>query len=90
VEYSNPNPCPTRSRTYDFRAESSSGSSPPELVKSCLLSLPTKELPEKMGTKYARIIKFCLTCLDLGNEDFGDESEFQDNSIFAVRYIKKV
>ena len=43
-----------------------------------------------MGTKYARIIKFCLTCLDLGNEDFGDESEFQDNSIFAVRYIKKV
>ncbi|KAH8696944.1 hypothetical protein GQ44DRAFT_832374 [Phaeosphaeriaceae sp. PMI808] len=91
VEYSNPNSCPTKSRTYDFGAESSDGFSPPELFKSHFLSLATKELPEKMGTKYARIVESCLTCLDLGNEDFGDESEFQDNDVIvAVRYIKKV
>jgi len=91
VEYSNPNSCPTKSRTYDFRAESSDDFSPPELFKSRLLSIATKELPEKMGTKYARIVESCLTCLDLGNEDFGDESEFQDDGVIvAVRYIKKV
>lgn len=91
VEYGNPNSYPTKSRTYDFRAESSDGSSPPELVKSRLLSLAIKELPEKMGTKYARVVESCLTCLDLGNEDFGDESEFQDDGVVvAVRYIEKV
>lgn len=91
VEYSNPNSCPIMSRTYDFRAESPDELIHPELFKSRLLALATKELPEKMGTKYARIVESCLTCLDLGNEDFGDESEFQgDDVIVAVRYIEKV
>ena len=91
VEYSNTDSCPIMSRAYDFRAESPDESSHPELFKSRLLALAIKELPEKMGTKYARIVESCLTCLDLGNEDFGDESEFQgDDVIVAVRYIEKV
>lgn len=45
-----------------------------------------------MGSKYANIVQTCLTCLDMGNEDFGDESEFQDRDVvlIAVRYIEKV
>lgn len=90
VEYT-PNHIPTRSQTYDLCAESTNYFGHPELVKSCLLSLATKELPAKMSTKYAGIVESCLTCLDLGNEDFGEESELQeDGVIIAVRYIEKV
>jgi hypothetical protein len=91
VEYSNLNSSPTRSQTYGNLAEKFGDFSAPELFKSRLLSLATKELPEKMGTKYAKVVESCLTCLDLGNEDFGDESEFQDDGVIvAVRYIEKV
>lgn len=90
VEYS-PNQNPTGSQTYDLCAESTKNPGHPELVKSYLLSLATTELPGKMGTKYARIVESCLTCLDLGNEDFGEESELhEDGVIVAVRYIEKV
>ena len=44
-----------------------------------------------MGIKYARVVESCLTCLDLGNEDFGEESELQGDGVnVAVRYIEKV
>ena len=45
-----------------------------------------------MGTKYARIVETCLTCLDEENADFGDEREFQDADgvLVGVRYIEKV
>ena len=57
-----------------------------------LLDLARERLPEKMGSKYSRVVETCLTCLDEGNEDFGDESEFQDGDgiLVAVRYIEKV
>jgi hypothetical protein len=91
VKYGNPNQGPTRSQAYDLRAESFNDIGRPELVKSYLLSLATNQLPQKMGTKYARVVESCLTCLDLGNEDFGDESEFQDDGVtVAVRYVEKV
>jgi serine/threonine protein kinase len=90
VEYT-PNQSPTRSQTYDLCAESSNEFGHPELVKSRLLSLATKELRRNMGTKYARIVESCLTCLDLDNEDFGEESELQEDGVnVAVRYIEKV
>ncbi|PVH92910.1 hypothetical protein DM02DRAFT_619642 [Periconia macrospinosa] len=90
VEYT-PNQSPTRSHTYELCAESSNEFGHPELVKSRLLSLATKELPRNMGTKYAKIVESCLTCLDLGNEDFGEESELQEDGVtVAVRYIEKV
>jgi len=91
VEYSNPNIGPTRSQTYDLSAGSTNDFGTPEILKSCLLSLAAKELPGKMGTKYTRIVESCLTCLDVGNEEFGDESESEDEGVIvAVRYIEKV
>jgi serine/threonine protein kinase len=60
--------------------------------KDCFVLLARKVLPRRMGTKYARIVETCLTCLDNGNTDFGDESEFQDvdGVLVGVRYIEKV
>ncbi|KAK4234626.1 hypothetical protein C8A03DRAFT_37582 [Achaetomium macrosporum] len=37
-----------------------------------------------MGTRYSRIVETCLTCLDHGSADFGDEREFQDVDGVAV------
>jgi hypothetical protein len=90
VEYT-PNQSTARPQTYDLCAENPNEFSHPEIVKSRLLSLATKELPGKMGTMYARIVESCLTCLDLGNEDFSDEPELQEDGVaVAVRYIEKV
>ncbi|KAF2019614.1 hypothetical protein BU24DRAFT_123764 [Aaosphaeria arxii CBS 175.79] len=62
-----------------------------EATKGHLLALAVYELPKTMGSKYAAIVESCLTCLDLGNEDFGDEDELQrDGETVAVRYIQKV
>lgn len=64
----------------------------PVLAKDILLSLARAVLPTRMGTKYARIVETCLTCLDEENADFGDEREFQDADgvLVGVRYIEKV
>ncbi|KAF5004411.1 hypothetical protein FDECE_9087 [Fusarium decemcellulare] len=50
----------------------------PQLFKEQLLSLARGRLRRQMGTKYSRVVETCLTCLDEGNVDFGDEKEFQD------------
>ena len=64
----------------------------PILVKDVLVSLARNVLPKRIGTKYSRIVETCLTCLDEGNVDFGDEREFQDADgvLVGVRYIEKV
>ncbi|KAL9047358.1 MAG: hypothetical protein Q9214_000042 [Letrouitia sp. 1 TL-2023] len=61
------------------------------LAKDLLAHLSRAVLPKRMGTKYARIVETCLTCLDEENEDFGDEREFQDADgvLVGVRYIEK-
>lgn len=82
---------PTKSHIYDLRLEDCNDFDRPETVKSCLISLAEIVLPQKMGTRYARIVESCLTCLDVGNEDFGDETEFaEDDASVAIRYIEKV
>jgi hypothetical protein len=45
-----------------------------------------------MGTRYAKIVETCFTCLDEVNVDFGDVREFQDadDILEGVRYIEKV
>lgn len=60
--------------------------------KENLLSLARGELRKRMGTKYSEVVVTCLTCLDPGNLDFGDEEEFQDEDGIevGVRYIEKV
>jgi serine/threonine protein kinase len=82
---------PIMSGTFDFGAGTPDDPTHPELIKSFLLSLVSAELPGKMGTKYAAVVESCLTCLDLDNEDFGDESELQEDGVnIAVRFIEKV
>lgn len=56
------------------------------------LSLARFELPKVMGTEYARVVETCLTCLDDDNNDFGDQTEFEDEDgiIVGARYIEKV
>jgi hypothetical protein len=61
-------------------------------MKEHLVDLARKELPQRMGTRYAEVVVTCLTCLDRGNLDFGDEEEFQDEDgiVVGVRFIEKV
>lgn len=63
-----------------------------QAVKDVLITLASEHLPSKVGNKYAQIVATCLTCLDEGNADFGDESEFadQDGVLVGVRFIQKV
>lgn len=60
--------------------------------KDQLLSLARGELQQRMGTRYSEVVVTCLTCLDPENEDFGDETQFQDEDGIevGVRYIEKV
>lgn len=62
------------------------------LVKDVLVDLAKEQLPSRMGDIYTEIVVTCLTCLDDGNADFGDDSEFQDADgvLIGVRYIEKV
>jgi len=76
---------------YEFCRGSPNEFDHAENIKSRLLSLVIEELPGKMGTKYAKIVESCFTCLDLGNEDFVEDPELQEDGVaVAVRYIKKV
>lgn len=56
------------------------------------LSLARSELPKVMGTEYARVVETCLTCLNDNNNDFGDQTEFEDEDgiVVGARYIEKV
>lgn len=61
-------------------------------VKDSLVHFARIILPQRIGTKYARVADTCLTCLDEENVDFGDEREFQDADgiLVGARYIEKV
>ncbi|KAK6353612.1 hypothetical protein TWF696_005575 [Orbilia brochopaga] len=61
-------------------------------VKSRLLYHAREILPSYMGSNYAKIIETCLTCLDPGNQNFGDETALQDEDgiMVGVRYIEKI
>ncbi|KAK4231631.1 hypothetical protein QBC38DRAFT_465196 [Podospora fimiseda] len=61
-------------------------------TKGFFLGAVRDKLAQSMGTRYAEIVETCLTCLDPGNVDFGDEREFQDEDGIkvGVRYIEKV
>ena len=60
--------------------------------KKMLVAVARRQLPSRMGDRYCGIVVNCLTCLDQDNEDFADESEFQDESgiQLGVRYMEKV
>ena len=64
----------------------------PQLVKDRLLALSRGILKERMGDTYSKVVEICLTCLDDGNEEFGDPAEFEDEFGVEVgsRYISKI
>ncbi|KAJ6263946.1 LRR receptor-like serine/threonine-protein kinase [Drechslerella dactyloides] len=57
-------------------------------AKDQFLHHARESLPSKMGTNYAKIVETCLTCLDPGNQDFGDAAALQDADgvMVSVRY----
>ena len=72
--------------------EAPSTTSNSEFIKDHLLSIARDELRRQMGSRYGRIVETCLTCLDEGNEGFGNMDEFydEDDVLVAVRYIERV
>jgi hypothetical protein len=50
----------------------------PVVIQNRLVALSQKNLKAVMGGKYSQVIEACLTCLDLGNLEFGDQEDFQD------------
>ncbi|KAK5110491.1 hypothetical protein LTR85_001020 [Meristemomyces frigidus] len=64
----------------------------PAAVKDLLVDLARRHLPSMMGGLYEEVVVNCLTCLDAGNVEFGDASEFEDSDgvTVGVRYIEKV
>ncbi|UKZ46567.1 hypothetical protein TrVGV298_000772 [Trichoderma virens] len=72
-----------------FQAEGSAVSSK---IKNHLVNLARLKLPSRMGDKYTSVVVTCLTCLDQGNEDFGDDEEMRDDDgiLVGVRFIEKV
>ena len=73
-------------------ASSGSEFKDPTLMKAHLIALANRDLPNRMGERYKKVVINCLTCLDEDNTDFGDQSEFEDldGVLVGVKYIEKV
>jgi hypothetical protein len=65
---------------------------PRDEAKHRFVALAQSTLRGSMGDKYAEIVETCLTCLEPGNIDFGDDKAFEDEDgiIVGARYIEKV
>ncbi|KAJ5894355.1 hypothetical protein N7495_006046 [Penicillium taxi] len=63
-----------------------------ESLKDYYVALAKDQLSIRMGERYAQVVFNCLTCLDETNEDFGDQTEFEDSDgiLIGVKYIEKV
>ncbi|KAF8850822.1 hypothetical protein BDZ45DRAFT_751326 [Acephala macrosclerotiorum] len=61
-------------------------------LKDYFVHLAKTRLPIAMGDKYSAVVMTCLTCLDEGNEDFGDETQVldEDGILVAVRFIETI
>ncbi|KAL3463876.1 hypothetical protein BJX64DRAFT_114602 [Aspergillus heterothallicus] len=61
-------------------------------LKTYFTAMAREHLPYKMGEKYTNVVVNCLTCMDPTNDDFGDETEFEDDFgiRIGVKYIEKV
>jgi hypothetical protein len=65
-----------------------------EQVKTHLLNLSSSALPKHMGTRYADLVKICLTCLDDNNPHFvvasDEDVPAEDELQVGIRYIESV
>lgn len=80
------------SLSVNAKSDSSEMARNSDSLKDYFTSMAKEKLPITMGEKYTRVVVNCLTCMDETNEDFGDQSQFEDeDGIFiGVRYIEKV
>ena len=60
--------------------------------KDVLVQLAQSQLPQRLGDVYARVVLACLTCLDPGNQMFGDEASLEDEDgvLVGVRFIEQI
>lgn len=65
--------------------------------KVFLVEYAKTRLPKKMGERYTQVVLSCLTCLDEGNDSFGDlagdDEEYddeEDGSTIGFRFIKQI
>ena len=75
---------------FDFRP--GEGRQQSARIKDHLVDMAKTKLPRHIGDRYAQVVVTCLTCLDDGNEDFGDQEDMQDEDgiLIGVRFIEKV
>lgn len=60
-------------------------------IKRHFTQVARERLPGLMGQRYTDVVVACLTCLDPGNVDFGDDDDDDDDGTFiGVRYVEKV
>ncbi|KAJ8058628.1 hypothetical protein OCU04_012804 [Sclerotinia nivalis] len=61
-------------------------------TKRALVQLAQDLLPYRMGCRYTEIVITCLTCLDKGENSFGDGEDFLDENgvLVGVRFIEKI
>lgn len=61
-------------------------------IKKHFTQAARERLPGMVGQKYTDVVVACLTCLDPGNEEFGDDSGLDDDdgTLVGVRYVEKV
>lgn len=62
------------------------------LNKDGLVNLARTRLAPRTGDIYATVVLACLTCLDPGNEAFGDEEDLKDEDgvLVGVRFIEQI
>lgn len=85
-------PSPTLGLSIEDFNFSGDPSSPSARIKDHLVDLAKSKLPQRIGDKYTAVVVTCLTCLDRGNEDFGDEEDMRDDDgiLIGVRFIEKI
>ncbi|KAL8682610.1 MAG: hypothetical protein Q9186_001383 [Xanthomendoza sp. 1 TL-2023] len=61
-------------------------------VKKSWVRLAEQRLPGSMGRIYASTVIACLTCLDAGNTNFGDQEELREESgiLVGLHFVEKV
>lgn len=56
------------------------------------MQLARSQLSQRLGDVYSRVVLACLTCLDPGNQMFGDEGSLEDEDgvLVGVSFIEQI
>ncbi|KAL8777604.1 MAG: hypothetical protein Q9213_007790 [Squamulea squamosa] len=61
-------------------------------IKEVFVGLAEQWLPGAMGQVYTSTVIACLTCLDTGNTNFGDQEDLREETgiLVGVRFVEKI